>query len=216
MVNLLNATCYKFLENVDVVKDLDTKQLLFKVLGTMVQQFRQAFGATTSILHLLSHFDHLVAPLAEFVTSMVAGYDGQTVVTELLREIGRNDPRELAQDSNGTRNISGFLTELGAKVPMAILRSGGISVLLPHLNGEAYAMRNAIMSVLSSIVCQLVVDGETMEGAKKTREQFQEILEERIMDTSAYERFKLTPPACVCVCVCCRGANPGHVSVRKI
>ena len=190
MVNLLTATCYKFFENADVMKDGDAKLLLFKVLGTMVQQFRQAFGATTSILHLLSHFDHLVAPLAEFVTSMVADFDGQTVVTELLREIGRNDPRELAQDSNGTRNISGFLAELGSNVPLAILRSGGISVLLPHLNGESYAMRNAIMAVLSSIVCQLVIDGETMEGAKKIREQFQEILEERIMDTSAYVRTK--------------------------
>jgi condensin complex subunit 1 len=190
LVNLLNATCYKFMENVDVVKDADTKQLLFATIGCMTQQFRQAFGATTSILHLLSHFDHLIGPLAEFVQSMVVSFDGQSVVTELLREIGRNDPRELAQDSTGTRNIAGFLTELGNLAPMAILRSGGISVLLPHLNGESYPIRNAIISIMSGIVCQLVVDGESVEGAKKTREQFQEILEERILDTSAYVRGK--------------------------
>ena len=190
-VNLLSRSAYKFLENPAVVKDQDTKRFLYTLLGSIFKRLRQpTMSVTTSVLHLLSHFEHLVAPLAEFVAHLVTDFEGQSVLTELLREIGRNDPKELAQDTSGTRNISGFLTELGSHVPSAILKSGGISVLLPHLNGEAYNIRNAILSILTDVVIALVQNEDESESAKKMRETAQDILEDRIHDTSAYVRAK--------------------------
>jgi condensin complex subunit 1 len=189
LVNLLSRIAYKFLENPAVVKDADTKGLLFAALGAMVTQFKQSFGVSASVLHLLSHFEHLVAPLAEFV----GDFAGRSVVTELLREIGRNDPAAFAQDAAGTRSIAAFLTDLGNRVPLEILKCGGISVLLPHLNGESYTIRNSILSILSAVVCELVrtaTDAASLDATKATRQQFQDILEERIVDTSAYVRTR--------------------------
>ena len=51
-----------------------------------------------------------------------------------LRELGRKDPRDLSQDTSGTRCFASFLVELSQLVPAAVLPS--ISVLMPHLSGE--------------------------------------------------------------------------------
>lgn len=191
LINTFTKTAFKFLENPAVVKDQESKQNLFELIGTTVENFRQAFAATTSILHLLSHFEHLVEPLAALVNVLVTKFKGQAVINELLREIGRNDPRELARDTNGTRNMAGFLQELGDRIPSAILKSGGISVLLPHLNGESYPLRNAILSLLTSIICEMVRQDDLSESGKKTRDQFQDILEDRFHDVSAYVRTRV-------------------------
>ena len=50
------------------------------------------------------------------------------------REIGRNDPRDLARDASGTRAYSEFLVEVAGRVPDVVLPS--VSMLLPHLDGE--------------------------------------------------------------------------------
>lgn len=89
---------FKLLEDPTLAKDADARRSVFVLLGTVTQQFSQAFGATTSILHLLGHFEHLPTPLAELVVFMVEKYDGQPVVNELMHEIGRNDPKECVSD----------------------------------------------------------------------------------------------------------------------
>ena len=54
-----------------------------------------------------------------------------------------------------------FLTDLADSDPAAVLRSSGVAVLLSHLDGENYAMRNAIISMLTAIVCHIVAtDGQ--------------------------------------------------------
>lgn len=66
-----------------------------------------------------------------------------------------------AQDSAGARNVAAFLTDLADSDPAAVLRSSGVAVLLSHLDGENYAMRNAIISMLTAIVCHIVAtDGQ--------------------------------------------------------
>ena len=82
------------LEDPAVAKDSDARRSVFVLLGTVIKQFSQAFGATTSILHLLGHFEHLPGPLAELVVFLVDRFDGQSVVSELVHEVGRHDPKE--------------------------------------------------------------------------------------------------------------------------
>lgn len=65
-------------------------------------------------------------------------------------------------------------------------------MLLPHLNGEAYNIRNAILSILTDVIITQTLNQteDDSDSQKKMREQAQDILEDRIHDTSAYVRAK--------------------------
>lgn len=83
---------------------------------------------------MLQHFEHLVTPLAQAVEVFVNTFGAKNVVSEIVRELGSSDPRDLALDTSGTRCFAAFLVEVAQLVPGAVLPT--ISVLLPHLSGE--------------------------------------------------------------------------------
>lgn len=63
-------------------------------------------------------------------------YCNRTVCSYVLccSEIGRMNGDMIARDGAGARNVSTFLTELGARLPHETM--GCISLLLVHLDGE--------------------------------------------------------------------------------
>ncbi|XP_015767731.1 PREDICTED: condensin complex subunit 1-like [Acropora digitifera] len=134
-VNLITGCCYKFLENPATVKIGTTKELIFNLLGVMVKKYNYGLGVSLKIVQLLQHFEHLVQPLAQAVEMFINEFGVKSVVSEVIREIGRMDPRDLARDTSGTRAYSDFLIELAGRVPSQIIPN--ISVLLCHLNGES-------------------------------------------------------------------------------
>ena len=86
-------------------------------------------------------------------------------MAEVAREIGRIDAAELSRDTSGARAYAAFLTETGDRVPGAMLPH--VSLLMALMDGEvnchhnsqmligliqAYCMRNAVLSILGSIV----------------------------------------------------------------
>ena len=83
---------------------------------------------------MLQHFEHLVTPLAQAVEVFVNTFGAKNVVSEIVRELGSSDPRDLSLDTSGTRCFAAFLVEVTQLVPGAVLPT--ISVLLPHLSGE--------------------------------------------------------------------------------
>ena len=139
------------------------------------------------MVHLLPHFEHLASPFAQFVELVTASNDKSVMVPEILREIGRLDAKDLARDTSGTRYTAAFLTELAERAPKAVLES--LSVLFPLLDGESYTMRNAILSVMGSIVARILVTDRSEHGLQ-TRDQFLDILQQRLYDTSAYVRSR--------------------------
>lgn len=78
-----------------------------------------------------------------------------------FRELGSKDPRDLALDTSGTRCFAAFLVEVAQSIPEAVLPT--VSVLLPHLGGESYTMRNGVLGVLGEIVSQVVSSVEIDE-----------------------------------------------------
>ena len=73
-----------------------------------------------------------------------------------------------AQDSSSARNIAAFLTDLADLDPASVLRSSGVGVLLPHLDGEAYVhclhstvppCRKALRTLCCVALSQGVVSG---------------------------------------------------------
>ena len=67
----------------------------------------------------------------------------------LRRDVGRINTND-AKDSSGIRSVAAFLPALAEVLPQAVLAN--ISVLLPHLDGEAYAMRSALVTAIGYVV----------------------------------------------------------------
>jgi hypothetical protein len=185
---LFTRPIYLFLESPVTVKDKGLRESIFQLIGVLVQHYNHALGAATSITHLLPHFEHLAAPLASLVETCVTEYGDTRVLPEVLREITNMDGKDLAQDTSGTRYISTFLSELGTRLPEQILQSS--SLVLQFLDCEVYPMRNAAISLLGSMVSKVLVN-ERSESAIKTRDEFLDILEERLLDHSSYVRSRV-------------------------
>lgn len=187
-VNLITGCCYKFLENPASVKNGTTKDLVFNLMGVMVKEYNYGLGVSLKIVQLLQHFEHLVQPLAQAVETFVNEFSVKSIVSEVIREIGRMDPRDLARDTSGTRAYADFLVELAGRVPAQIIPN--ISVLLCHLNGESYSMRNGILGLMGEIVVKVLCKEDLDDAAKKLRDQLLDKMEEHIHDVNAYVRSK--------------------------
>ncbi|XP_071805504.1 condensin complex subunit 1-like [Asterias amurensis] len=188
-VNLVSCCCYKLLENPLVGRNAGTKEALFSLLGLLIKRYNHTLGASLKIIQLLQHFEHLVSPMAQGVQTIVAQFGAKNIVSEIMRELGSLDPYDLARDNSGTRSYAAFLVELSEKIPSLMLPS--ISLLLCHLDGESYTMRNGVLGVLGEIVIQVLSKDGLDKKAKNTRDQLLDKLEDHIHDINAFSRSRV-------------------------
>jgi condensin complex subunit 1 len=90
-----------------------------------------------------------------------------------------------ARDTSGVKNISVFISELGERLSSNVLPY--ISLLLPHLSGESYMMRNGIVQMLGFLVAK----GFQENSKNDSREDLLNILEERYLDMNSWTRGKV-------------------------
>ncbi|XP_013415078.1 condensin complex subunit 1-like isoform X2 [Lingula anatina] len=188
-VNLVTCCCYKLLENPSVTKNRVSKDAIFHLLGTMVKKYNHGLGASLKIIQLLQHFEHLSSPLAQGLELFVTELGLKGVVGEIMRELGKMDPRDLARDNSGTRAYAAFMVELAERIPEVMLPN--ISVLIPLLDGESYSMRNGVLGVLGEILVKVLSKEDLDANLKNTRDQFLDKLEDHIHDVHAFVRSKV-------------------------
>ncbi|KAJ8320625.1 hypothetical protein KUTeg_002212 [Tegillarca granosa] len=190
-VNMVTNCCYKCLENPTITRATikDTRDVISNIIGVMVKRYNHALGASLKILQLLQHFEHLVIPLAYTVEVITNDYGVKSVVSEIMREIGRMDPKDVARDSSGTRACSQFLVELSERIPATVLSN--ISVILCYLEQESYTMRNGVLEVMGHIHLKVLSKDDLDSKMKAARDQFLEKLEDHIHDVNAFVRSKV-------------------------
>ncbi|XP_065053020.1 condensin complex subunit 1-like isoform X1 [Rhopilema esculentum] len=188
-VNLFTSVCYKFLENVSVVKLKETKEMIFHILGILIKKYDHGLSASLKIIQLLQHFTHLVTPLAQAVETFVVEFGAKRIVADIIREIGRMDSTDLSRDVSGTRSFSQFVVELADRQASLVLPN--ISLLLSHLDGDSYSMRNGVLGVIGEIVVKVLSKEGLDANLKNTREKFLDRLEEHLHDVHAFVRSKV-------------------------
>ncbi|XP_071110071.1 condensin complex subunit 1-like [Haliotis cracherodii] len=188
-VSLVSNTCYKLLENPGISKAKDTRETISHILGCLVKRYNHGLGASLKVIQLLQHFEHLVSPMSLTVELFVNHYGAKSVVSEIMREIGRIDSQDLSRDTSGTRAYSLFLVELAERVPAVMLPN--ISVLLCHLDGDSYSMRNGVLGVLGEILQRVLSKDGLDDNMKNARDGFFDKLEEHIHDVHAFVRSKV-------------------------
>src|SRR5206468_2256926 len=76
---------------------------------------------------------------------------------------------DLSRDNGGTRAIAKFLEDLSESSAQEFLDA--IDYLLPQLDGEAYTMRNAVLTIIGKIVVKCLKDKSGDPEMREKREQ---------------------------------------------
>ncbi|KAM7131081.1 condensin complex subunit 1 isoform 1-T1 [Ciconia maguari] len=189
-VSLMTGSCYRILENpsIGLQKYRATREAVTHLLAAALIHYDHIFSATLKITQMLQHFEHVAPVFAQAVSLWATEYGLKTLVGELLREIGQKCPQDLAHDASGIKGYATFITELAEQIPALVLSN--MSVLLHHLDGESYMMRNAILAAMAEVLVQVLNGDQLEEAARGTRDQFLNMLQAHVCDINSFVRSR--------------------------
>ncbi|XAR69601.1 hypothetical protein NMG60_11001254 [Bertholletia excelsa] len=192
-LSFIAKNAFLLFENAALLKDAETKDALCRIIGTCSTKYHYTSQSCASMLHLIHKYDYVISHLADAAAGAEKKYADGSLVTSLIREIGRTNPKDYVKDTVGAENIGRFLVELADRLPKLI--SANIGVLVPHFGGESYKIRNALVGVLGKLVAKAFKDVEGEVSSKsirlRTKQAMLEILLERCRDVSAYTRSRV-------------------------
>jgi len=189
-LNLFSRIAFQVMENPANIKSKTIKRAALILVATASIKYYRSFNLVSSLLDSLYKHEHLVTPFVELIDMLVTEHDFHTAVSDLLREIGKLNPRDLSRDTTGAKNISTFISELAEKIPRAMMPF--TSFLLTHLEHDSYTMRNGVIQVIGFMIgVQHEGEDARADATTKTRDSLLEILIERFRDINAYTRSKV-------------------------
>lgn len=192
-LSFIAKNVFSMFENASLLKDLETKDALCRIIGSCASKYHYLAQSCASITHLIHKYDFVVTHMAEAVAGAERKYADGSLASSLIREIGRTNPKDYVKDTVGAENVGRFLVELADRIPKLI--STNIGVLVSHFGGESYKIRNALVGVLGKLVAKAFKDVEGEVSSKSVRlrakQAMLEILLERCRDVSAYTRSRV-------------------------
>ncbi|NXX53572.1 CND1 protein, partial [Scopus umbretta] len=190
-VSLMTGSCYRIMENpsIGLQKYRATREAVTHLLAAALIHYDHMFSATLKITQMLQHFEHVASVFAQAVSLWATEYGLKTLVGELLREIGQKCPQDPARDAPGIKGYATFITELAEQIPALVLSN--MSVLLRHLDGESYTMRNAILTAMAEVLVQVLNGDQLEEAARSTRDQFLNMLQAHVCDINGFVRSRV-------------------------
>lgn len=190
-VSLVTGCCYRLLENPTIShqKNRPTREAITCLLGVALTRYNYMLSATVKIIQMLQHFEHLASVLVAAVSLWATDYGMKSIVGEIVREIGQKCPQELSRDPSGAKGFAAFLTELAERIPAILISS--MCILIDHLDGENYMMRNAVLAAMAEMVLQVLNGDQLEEAARDTRDQFLDTLQAHGHDVNSFVRSRV-------------------------
>ncbi|KAF9195978.1 Condensin complex subunit [Haplosporangium sp. Z 11] len=187
-ISLFFKPAYQILENKENIKIASLKQRVYKVLCTCIKRHNHEFGARTTILQNLQYWEHTPEPMAELLDMLIKDYDFSQLADSILRDVSAREFDETIKDISVPKAFSKFLVKLSELAPKVVLKQMGL--LIVHLDGESYIMRQAIVEVIGHLIAYLS-EAEQTDQVKNQMDKFFELLEERFLDNNSYVRTKV-------------------------
>ena len=189
------------LENPTSLRSKVTKRATFQMVGSVASKWGALDDVVTALLHVLNKHDHLSTAIADLCGDAADRYDDARLAAAILREVGGVDPREYKRrqltDAAGVRNVGNFLEEIANRMPKTTMRN--VSLLIAHLDGDAYSLRSAVVSVLGRLLIAHKDVGAVNEATVvdqsapllRAKQGFLDALVERVHDVSAFTRARV-------------------------
>ncbi|KAF9583373.1 Condensin complex subunit, partial [Lunasporangiospora selenospora] len=187
-ISLFFKPAYQILENKENIKITALKQRVYRVLCICIKRHNHEFGARTTIIQNLQYWEHTPEPMAELLEMLISDYDYSQLADSILRDVSAREFGEAMKDVTLPRAFSKFLVKLSELAPKVVLKQMGL--LIEHLDGESYLMRQAIVEVIGHLIAYLS-EAEQTDLVKNQIDGFFDILEERFLDNNSYVRTKL-------------------------
>ncbi|XP_066197267.1 condensin complex subunit 1 isoform X1 [Sylvia atricapilla] len=189
--SLMMGSCYRILENpsIGLQRYRVTREAVTHLLAAALVHCDHMFSATLKITQMLQHFEHVASVFAQAVSLWAKEYGLKSLVGELLREIGQKCPQDLAREGSGVKGFATFISELAEQIPTLVLAN--MSVLLPHLDGESYMMRNAILAAMAEVLVQVLNGDQLEKAARGTRDRFLDTLQAHVCDVHSFVRSRV-------------------------
>ncbi|NXI35166.1 CND1 protein, partial [Galbula dea] len=190
-VSLVTGSCYRIMENpgIGLQKYRATREAVTHLLAAALVHYDHMISATLKITQMLQQFEHVAPVFAQAVSHWATEYGLRSLVGELLREIGQKSPQDLSRGASGIKSYATFITELAEQIPDLVLSN--MSVLLCHLDGESYMMRNAVLAAMAEVLLQVLNGDQLDEAARGTRDQFLTILQAHVCDINSFVRSRV-------------------------
>lgn len=200
--DLLQLFCrltFTALGSVQATKSRELKQHLCSLIGATALKYGQLEGMSNGLVDLLNKHDHVPVVISELVADASRRYDDSRLAETVLRSVGNVDPAEYkAQqqaDAAGVRNVAAFVGDIAGRLPHVVANC--MASLMPHLGGEAYALRSALVTAMGRLISGAFSDvagaaSTSVQQAKlKSKQALLDALVERARDVSSYTRSRV-------------------------
>ncbi|KAG8845943.1 hypothetical protein FRB91_001313, partial [Serendipita sp. 411] len=185
-IGVITRPAYQIAESEAFMKVEKVKTGVYKVICVAVKGHGHGFAFQISLLQSLQYFEHLSEPMAEILDILDKEFDVSGVGDEILREISQKTFS--AVDTKGPRTYGRFLMHLGELCPKIVLKQ--MSLLLDHVDSEAYPMRIAMVEIIGNLIKYLAGADQIEKREKKINSLF-DMLTERYLDVSSFVRVKV-------------------------
>lgn len=200
--DLLQLFCrltFTVLGSVQAIKSKELKQHLCSLVGATALKYGQLEGMSNGLVDLLNKHEHVPVVISEVVADASRRYDDSRLAELVLRSVGNVDPAEYkAQqqaDAAGVRNVAAFIGDIAGRLPHVVANC--MASLMPHLGGEAYALRSALVTAMGRLISGAFSDvagatSTSVQQAKlKSKQALLDALVERARDVSSYTRSRV-------------------------
>ncbi|GAB4818223.1 hypothetical protein N2152v2_005269 [Parachlorella kessleri] len=169
------------------------------ILGVCALKYDQLEVVTSMLAELLAKYDHTPELVAELLRYSVATWDDTRLAAGVIGEVAAVDPSEYERQQKatgekaGVRSVAGFVEALAQRLPRILAQQ--ISLLLPHLGGEAHSLRCGIVTAIGCLLHKgfestpgETADAQGAEARLRTKQHLLDVLCERIRDQTSYVR----------------------------
>ena len=188
------------LENPTSLKSKVTKRATFQMVGSVASKWGALDDVVTALLHVLNKHDHLSTAIADLCGDAADRYDDALGGGDIERSSARRSERiqEKAVDRCGWgEKCRELLEEIANRMPKTTMRN--VSLLIAHLDGDAYSLRSAVVSVLGRLLIAHKDVGAVNEATVvdqsapllRAKQGFLDALVERVHDVSAFTRARV-------------------------
>lgn len=133
---LFTKVAFKMFENPANTKSASIKKKLFELIGEVSKApASSSLNMAVHIVHgLLCKYESASPALVDLMEAFVTQYKNNEIVENVLKEIGKLDPKDLSHNTAAAKGMQNFLASLSSKLPNVVLPN--VVFLLPILDGE--------------------------------------------------------------------------------
>lgn len=181
---------YLFMESDFLIKNNKLKLYIFKAICLAVKTQHQQAAVETSLMQLLTYFEHLPEPLAELAQILYEQYDHFQITEGMIKELSMRQFN--SNDSKAPKVIATYLITISQLAPSLLMKN--LSRVIKLLESESFTIRCAVIESAGNVLVHEANQGLDEGDSERAISQISGLLElisERALDINPFCRCKV-------------------------